>query len=71
MAARVGLFLVEGNGLLVGSHQLVALQHQCLLELLLRLGLQQLLAKGDVGEERGEGPAQLHRRLGAFLGGGE
>lgn len=67
VAAGVGLLLAQGGGLLVGGSQLVPLEHQRLLELLLRLGLQQLLPEGDVGEERGERPAQLHGRLGAFL----
>lgn len=67
MAARVGLLLPQSRGLLVGRRQLVPLEHQRLLKLLLRLGLQQLLPEGDVREEGGERPAQLHRRLGAFL----
>lgn len=67
VAAGVGLLLPQSRGLLVGGRQLVPLEHQRLLKLLLRLGLQQLLPEGDVGEERGERPAQLHRRLGAFL----
>lgn len=70
MAVRVGLFFLKGEGLLVGGHQLVALQHQRLLKLFLRLGLQQFLAEGDIGKKRGEGPSQLNGRLGAFLGGG-
>lgn len=67
VAARVGLLLPQSRGLLVGCRQLVPLEHQRLLKLLLRLGLQQLLPEGDVREEGGERPAQLHRRLGAFL----
>lgn len=66
MAAEVRL-LPQGSGLLVGCRQLVPLEHQSLLELLLRLCLQQLLPEGDIREERGERPSQLHRRLGAFL----
>lgn len=69
MTAGVGLLLAQGGGLLVGCCQLVPLEHQSLLKLLLRLCLQQLLPEGDIREERGEGPAQLHRRLGAFLEG--
>ena len=45
------------------------LEDQRLLELLLGLGVQQLLPEGDVREQGGERPAQLHGRLGAFLGG--
>lgn len=67
VSAGVGLLLAQGGGLLVGRRQLVALEHQRLLELLLRFGLQKLLAEGDVREERGERPAQFHRRLGALL----
>lgn len=67
VAAGVGLLLAQGGGLLVGGGQLMPLEHQRLLELLLRLGLQQLLPEGDVGEESSERPAQLHGRLGAFL----
>lgn len=40
---------------------------QLLLELLLRLGLQEPLSEGDVGEHRGKRPAKFNRRLGAFL----
>lgn len=40
---------------------------QLLLELLLRLGVQEPLSEGDVGEHRGERSAQFNRRLGAFL----
>lgn len=67
MTAGVGLLLPQGGGLLVGRCQLVPLEHQRLLKLLLRLRLQQLLPEGDVREEGGECPAQLHRSLGAFL----
>lgn len=67
VTAGVGLLLPQSGGLRVGRRQLVPLEHQRLLELLLRLRLQQLLPEGDVGEEGGERPAQLHRRLGAFL----
>lgn len=67
VTAGVGLLLPQSSGLRVGRRQLVPLEHQRLLELLLRLRLQQLLPEGDVGEEGGERPAQLHRRLGAFL----
>lgn len=67
VAAGVGLLLPQSSGLLVGCSQLVPLEHQRLLKLLLRLRLQQLLPEGDVGEESGERPAQLHRCLGAFL----
>lgn len=38
VAVRVGLLLFEGGRLLVGVHQMVALVHQCLLKLFLRLG---------------------------------
>lgn len=67
VTAGVSLLLPQSSGLLVGCRQLVPLEHQRLLELLLRLRLQQLLPEGDVGEEGGERPAQLHRRFGAFL----
>lgn len=67
VSAGVGLLLPQSGGLLVGCRQLVALEHQRLLKLLLRLRLQQLLPEGDVREEGGECPAKLHRCLGAFL----
>lgn len=67
VAAGVGLLLPQSGGLLVGRCQLVPLEHQRLLKLLLRLRLQQLLPEGDVREQGGERPAQLHRCLGAFL----
>lgn len=67
VAARVRLLLSQSGGLLVGCRQLVPLEQQRLLKLLLRLRLQQLLPEGDVGEEGGKRPAQLHRRLRTFL----
>lgn len=70
MTAGVGLLLPQSGGLLVGRRELMPLEHQCLLKLLLRLRLQQLLPEGNVREEGGERPAELHRCLGAFLRGG-
>lgn len=67
VTAGVNLLLPQNGGLLVGCCQLVPLEHQRLLKLLLRLCLQQLLPEGDVREQGGERPAQLHRRLGTFL----
>lgn len=61
------LLLPQSDGLLVGRCELVPLEHQSLLKLLLRLCLQQLLPEGDVREKGAKRPAQLHRRLGAFL----
>lgn len=48
--------------------EMLPLCHQLLLKLLLRLGVQQLLPEGNVGEHSGKRPAQLDGRLGAFLG---
>jgi len=67
VTAGFGLLLPQSDGRLVGCRQLVPLEHQRLLKLLLRLRLQQRLPEGDVREEGGERPAQLYRRLGAFL----
>lgn len=47
--------------------EMLPLCHQLLLKLLLRLGVQELLPEGDVGEHGGKRPAQLNGRLGTFL----
>ena len=64
LSARDGLLRC---GLLDGRDELLLLGHQLLLELLLGLGVQELLPEGDVGEHGGEGAAHLNGRLGAFL----
>ena len=47
--------------------ELLSLVDQLLFELLLGLGLQELLPEGDVREHRGKCSAELDGRLGAFL----
>lgn len=54
-------------GPLDGRGEMLPLCHQLLLELLLRLGVQEFLPEGDVGEHGGKRPAQLNGRFGAFL----
>lgn len=53
--------------LLADDGELLPLVDQLLFELLLALGLQELLSKGNVWEHGGKRPAKLNRCLGAFL----
>lgn len=55
--------------LLLDNGELLSLADQLLFELLLGLGVQELLSEGHVGEHRRKCSAQFSRRLGAFLKG--
>lgn len=61
------LFFLWCVWLLADDGELLPLVDQLLFELLLALGLQELLSKGNVREHGGKGPAKLNCCLGAFL----
>lgn len=65
--AWIWVLLFLCNRLLLDSGELLPVGEQLLLELLLRLGLQEPLSEGDVGEHSGKRSAKFNRRLGTFL----
>lgn len=66
-SAWIGVLHFLHDRLLVDYGELLSLADQLLFELLLGLGLQELLPEGNVGEHGSECSAQFNRRLGAFL----
>lgn len=66
-SAWIWVLLFLCNSLLRDCGEPLSVGKQLLLELLLRLGLQEPLSEGDVWEHRGKRSAKFNRRLGAFL----